>query len=62
MRRDGIKAFSIITTAARAPVKAVHDRMPVILRREEEPLWLSGKVALSGCEKLSGRTMSGSSR
>ena len=43
-----VKAFSIITTGAKAPIKAVHERMPVILRREEEPLWLSGKVPLPG--------------
>lgn len=43
-----LKTFSIITTGAKAPIKPVHERMPVILRREEEPLWLSGKVPLSG--------------
>ena len=43
-----LKTFSIITTGAKAPIKAVHERMPVILRRKDEPLWLSGKVPLDG--------------
>ena len=43
-----LKAFSIITTAAKPPLRAIHARMPVILRRDEERLWLSGKVPLSG--------------
>ncbi len=43
---NDLKTFSIITIGAKAPIKAVHDRMPVILRRKEEPLWLSGKVPL----------------
>src|SRR5690349_20876724 len=34
------KAFSIITTAAEPPLAAIHARMPVILRRDEERLWL----------------------
>ena len=42
------KTFATITTSAKAPIKPVHDRMPVILRRDEEGLWLSGKVPLSG--------------
>lgn len=37
---DG-RAFAIITTRANALVAPVHDRMPVILRREDEPRWLS---------------------
>src|SRR5579872_3718241 len=46
------KAFSIITGAAEPPVRAIHARMPVILRRDEERLWLSGKVPLSGLWEL----------
>ncbi len=42
------KAFSIITTAAKAPVRAVHDRMPVILRRSDEERWLSPSTQLHG--------------
>jgi putative SOS response-associated peptidase YedK len=34
------RSFSILTTAANAFMSAVHDRMPVILGREEEQLWL----------------------
>jgi putative SOS response-associated peptidase YedK len=36
--------FAIITTEANAIVREVHDRMPVILRRSEEDLWLDSKV------------------
>jgi putative SOS response-associated peptidase YedK len=46
------KAFSIITTAAEPPIAAIHARMPVILRRDEERLWLSQKVPLSGLWEL----------
>ena len=42
------KAFSIITTAARSPVKAVHDRMPVILPAAQESAWLSSDLGLPG--------------
>jgi len=37
-------AYAIITTAANDVVEPVHDRMPVILRREDESRWLSGEV------------------
>ena len=33
-------AFLILTTRASSTVSAVHDRMPVILRREDESAWL----------------------
>jgi putative SOS response-associated peptidase YedK len=41
-RPDGVKIHSctIITTKANRVVADIHDRMPVILRREDEELWL----------------------
>lgn len=35
-----LESFTIITTEANAFVRPIHDRMPVILRREEEDIWL----------------------
>ncbi len=35
-----IDSFTIITTAANTTVRAIHDRMPVILRNEQEKEWL----------------------
>jgi putative SOS response-associated peptidase YedK len=35
-----IHSFSILTTGANALMSAIHDRMPVILRPEEEKIWL----------------------
>ena len=35
-----IYSFSIITTAANNAMKEIHDRMPAILSREQEQLWL----------------------
>lgn len=34
------ETFAIVTTEANKDVKGVHDRMPVILEREEEEMWL----------------------
>lgn len=34
--------FAILTTAARPPVAALHDRMPVLLDPAEVPAWLAG--------------------
>jgi putative SOS response-associated peptidase YedK len=42
--RDGdseLKTFTIITTVPNSAMKPIHDRMPVILDREEEQAWLS---------------------
>src|SRR5690349_8538163 len=47
-----LEAFSIITTAAKPPVAAIHVRIPVILRQYEERLWLSQKMSLSGLWEL----------
>ncbi len=40
------KAFSIITAAAKAPVAAIHQRMPVILPAGRESAWLSSDLGL----------------
>lgn len=36
-----IRSFSIITTRANSLIENIHDRMPVILKREDENKWLS---------------------
>jgi putative SOS response-associated peptidase YedK len=36
-----IRSFSIITTHANSLIENIHDRMPVILKREDENKWLS---------------------
>ena len=36
-----VRSFSIITTTANSLVGEIHHRMPVILDRENESLWLS---------------------
>ncbi len=36
-----LRSCTIVTTAASASVKALHDRMPVILASESEDLWLA---------------------
>jgi putative SOS response-associated peptidase YedK len=40
------KSFTIITTSPNDLVKPIHDRMPVILSKEEELAWLSGDIAV----------------
>jgi putative SOS response-associated peptidase YedK len=39
-----IRSFTIITTAANAFVQPIHDRMPVILRREDHAHWLDNQA------------------
>lgn len=41
---EEIKSCVIITTEANELLKALHDRMPVILPQEDEPRWLDPKV------------------
>ena len=38
-----IESFNIITTEANSFMKTIHNRMPVILRREDEKTWLASK-------------------
>ena len=48
-RMDGeheTKSFTIITTTPNAVVTPIHDRMPVILDRDEEHEWLSAVAAV----------------
>ena len=39
-----LRSFSIVTVAAAPPLAALHDRMPAILSREDEALWLDGSA------------------
>jgi putative SOS response-associated peptidase YedK len=41
-----LNTFSIITTEANQLVKQVHDRMPVILQKNDEALWLDNKTGV----------------
>jgi putative SOS response-associated peptidase YedK len=47
---EGVETYTIITTAANEAIAKLHDRMPVILRRQDEERWLdptaSGKELL----------------
>jgi len=38
---SGLISFTIVTTSPNAMMKKIHNRMPVILRQEDEGLWLS---------------------
>lgn len=38
---ESLRTFTIITTSANSLMARIHDRMPVILRKEHETLWLS---------------------
>jgi putative SOS response-associated peptidase YedK len=39
--REIINSFTIITTSPNALMERIHNRMPVILQREDEPRWIS---------------------
>ena len=44
---EPLRSCSIVTTAAAGPVRALHDRMPVILAgAEQESLWIGGGTAV----------------
>jgi putative SOS response-associated peptidase YedK len=49
---DILNSFTIITTDANKVVKAVHDRMPVILRKDLEKLWIAEDVTESQATSL----------
>jgi putative SOS response-associated peptidase YedK len=49
---EELRSCTIVTTAANSAVAAVHDRMPVILPRESEQLWLSHDAPLGELEGL----------
>ena len=40
-----LRTFTILTTEANAEMRAVHDRMPVVLEPEAWPAWLGGQAA-----------------
>lgn len=40
-----LRSFAIVTTAANERIAAIHDRMPVMLRREDEDAWLAADTA-----------------
>ena len=46
-----LRTFAIITTTANATAAPVHDRMPVIVQREDWPIWL-GEAAGNATELL----------
>jgi len=43
-KRNTNYSFSIITSSAVGELSSIHDRMPVILRRENERLWLGDSI------------------
>jgi putative SOS response-associated peptidase YedK len=47
---DGTKLHTcaVLTTEPNRLMAGIHDRMPVILRREDEPLWLDRRVREPG--------------
>jgi putative SOS response-associated peptidase YedK len=50
-----VNTFSVITTAANPMMERIHNkkkRMPVILRREDEPKWLSDSLDRQGIDAL----------
>jgi len=42
---ETIRSFAIVTTSANAKLSHVHDRMPVMLKSEDEGAWLDPNVA-----------------
>ena len=46
---EELRSCTIITTAANPRVAPNHDRMPVILRRDAEALWLARDTPLTAC-------------
>lgn len=49
---EELRSCTIITTAANAAVAPIHDRMPVILPREAEALWLAHDTPTAELEQL----------
>jgi putative SOS response-associated peptidase YedK len=41
---DDVETFTIVTTEANDLIRPFHDRMPVILKPEDEPVWLAPYV------------------
>jgi putative SOS response-associated peptidase YedK len=51
-RVEPLRTCSIVTTVAAGPVRALHDRMPVILRAGDEPLWLDPQAPADAVHEL----------
>ncbi|HYF13266.1 MAG TPA: SOS response-associated peptidase [Candidatus Paceibacterota bacterium] len=53
-QEDGreINTFAIITTGANKTVSQIHDRMPVILQRDEERDWLDQSLPLNAAKEM----------
>jgi putative SOS response-associated peptidase YedK len=51
---EELRSCTIITTAANSAVAPIHDRMPVILPREAEALWLAHDAPLPELRQLLG--------
>ena len=47
---EGVETYTIITTAANEAIAKLHDRMPVVLRQQDEARWLDPNV--TGTELL----------
>lgn len=47
-----VRSFSIITTRPNALVAPIHDRMPVMLRREDEASWLDNSAGAETWQSL----------
>jgi putative SOS response-associated peptidase YedK len=47
-----LKTFSIVTTVANTAMKKIHDRMPVILEREDEGKWIDEKTTPEEIQRL----------
>ncbi len=43
-----LESYAVVTTEANAEAAAVHDRMPVVISREQQALWLEGPVKEAG--------------
>jgi putative SOS response-associated peptidase YedK len=41
---DPVETFTIMTTDANEAIAKIHDRMPVILPKESEDMWLHGEA------------------
>lgn len=50
--QEPLTSFTIITMAPNALLKPIHDRMPVILKRKDEPAWLDSRLSLSSAQEL----------
>jgi putative SOS response-associated peptidase YedK len=59
---SAVRSCTILTTAASPTVAPLHDRMPVILPRDAEPLWLAPDASEAQLRGLFGGTPDGQIR